>query len=298
MAAKVIMNPFSGRWSALENQAVLEAALKAVGLDYELALTEKPGHAGDLAAEAVKRGFNPIVAAGGDGTISEVLNGMMRVDAGETLPTFGVLPTGTANDLADNIGIPKNLEQAARILSNGHTRQLDVIRVNQRYFVNNAGLGLEPFVTLQQEKMKKLRGNLRYMVATLKAIMQNPSWHMRLEWDDGSYDGPITMISIGNCARTGGLFYTVPHADPFDGKLSFIYGFLAGRIRILRALPMIMRPAEGNITEHPAIQEVHATWLKVSASSPSPAHADGELFSEAIQELEYQVMPGKLHILI
>ena len=298
MTAKVIMNPFSGRWSALENRERLENALQSAGLDYKLELTERPGHGSEIAATAVRAGFERIIAAGGDGTISEIVNGMFHGAEGGPLPVFGILPTGTANDLADNLGLSKDPIQAAKVLVGDNTHNLDVIRVNERYFVNNAGLGLEPFVTLQQEKMRRLRGNLRYMIATLRAIMQNPSWHMQLEWDDGSYDGPITMISIGNCIRTGGLFYTVPHADPFDGKLTFIYGFVSGRLRIMRALPMIMRPDEGNITEHPAINEVHATWLNVNATTPTPAHADGELFSKSIQKLEYRVLPGRLRLLM
>lgn len=298
MKAKVIMNPYAGRWKALENRASLEGALQAAGVDYELTLSERPGHAQELAAQAVSLGLGPILAAGGDGTLSEVVNGMMEAAKGHPANPFGVLPLGTANDLADNLKIPKDLTRAARVIAAGKTRLIDVIKVNDRYFVNNAGLGLEPFVSIIQSQMTWLRGNLRYIVATLRAISRNPRWHMHLEWDGETYEGPITMISVGNCARTGGVFYTVPHADPFDGKLTFIHGFLPTRLKILRALPMILNPAEGNITEHPAVHEIHATWLKVRASSPTPAHADGEVFSRGIQELDYQVLPGRLPVIM
>lgn len=298
MKTKVIMNPYSGRWSALENRDVLENALRGAGLSYELSLTEYVLHAETLAEEAVREGFDQIIAAGGDGTLNEVVNGMLRTSGDGPLPVFGVLPSGTANDLADNLGISKDSAKAAQTIVAGRTRRLDVIQVNERYILNNAGLGLEPFVTLHQERITRLRGNLRYLVATLQAIMKNPSWEMRLTWDDGAYEGPISMISIGNCARTGGIFYTVPHADPFDGKLSFIYGYVPTRLKILRALLMILRPDEGNITEHPAIEEAHATWLKVHATTPTPAHADGVVFATAIQDLEYRVLPGRLEILM
>jgi diacylglycerol kinase (ATP) len=297
MALKIIMNPFAGRWKAMETRQELLAALDRSGVEYELTLTDYPEHGKELASEAVKAGYEVIVAAGGDGTVSEVINGMIHAVGDGPLPTFGLLPMGTANDLADNLQYPKDIARAVKVLTGNHTVNLDVIQVNDRYFVNNAGLGLEPFVSIQQMKMKRLRGNVRYLVATLRAIMQNPQWEMDITWDGGSYSGPATMISVGNCARTGGIFYTVPHADPMDGKLSFVHGYLNGRLKIMKALPMIMKPAEGNISEHPAVHEIHCTWLKVRTKTPTPAHADGELFSEGLQDIEYRIHPGRVRLL-
>ncbi len=298
MTATVILNPYSGRWQAQERRSEAEAAMAASGLEVEWAVSDGPGHASDLAAAAVRAGRRPIIAAGGDGTIGEVLNGMAIAQPEGTLGPFGLLPLGTANDLADNIGIPKDLAQAAAVIASGRSRKMDLIQVNQRIFANNAGLGLEPYITNLQAQMKRLRGNIRYLASALQGIMHNPQWHMSLEWAEGGYEGPVTMISIGNCARTGGIFYTVPHADPFDGKLTFIHGYLASRLKILRALPMTMKPAEGNITEHPAVREIHTTWLRVRVQTPSPAHADGELFPEPLQDIEYRILPKKLDILM
>ncbi len=299
MTAKVILNPYSSRWKAGQRQAEVEAALNAVGVPFELTLTNAPNHAVELAAEAVREGFNPVLAAGGDGTLGEVINGMMQASDGEQpVTTFGLLPIGTANDLAANLHLPTEPLAAAKIIAAGHTRNLDVCKVNDRYFINNAGIGLEPFISVIQMEMTRWQGNLRYMVAALRGILKNPRWKMHLEWDGGSYEGWVTMISVGNGARTGGVFYTVPHADPFDGKLSFILGYLPTRLRLLAAMPMIMKPKEGNISEHPAVQEIHATWLKVRTESPTPAHADGEVFSRAINILEYWVLPGQLKMLL
>jgi diacylglycerol kinase family enzyme len=121
---------------------------------------------------------------------------------------------------------------------------------------------------------------------------------MRLEWDAGAYDGPVTLVAIGNGPRSGGLFYMAPHADPFDGRLTFVYGFRAGRLQLLRLLPRAMRPGEGSYVEMDGISEIHATWLRVRVDPPAPAHADGEVFTPAIQELEYRVLPGHLQVLV
>ncbi len=297
MPAKVILNPYSARWQGGERQAEIEAALRAAGIEFDIDPTTGPGHASELASKAVEQGFSPIIGAGGDGTLSEVINGMLAGDAEGEVP-FGMMPVGTANDLADNLGWPKKLAEAARLIAAGRTRRMDVCEVNGRYFVNNAGLGLEPFVSTIQASMTRLRGNLRYMVAALQGIMANPQWQMSLEWDEGNYEGPATLVSIGNCARTGGIFFTVPHADPFDGKLSFILGHIPKRLGILRAFPMIMKPAEGNISEHPDVQEFHTTQLRVRTQPTTPYHADGEVIAEAESSFEFRIQPGRLPIIV
>ncbi len=297
MTAKVILNPYSGRWSGAERQHEIEQALKAAGLEYEIDLTTGPGHASELAKQAAEQGFSPILGAGGDGTLSEVINGLLHAEM-ETLPAFGMLSLGTANDLRDNLGWPKDLSEAARLIKVGKTRALDVCAVNGRYFVNNAGLGLEPYVSTIQVRMTRLRGLVRYLVAALWGIMKNPQWNMELEWEGGAYQGPVTLISIGNGPRTGGIFFTVPHADLFDGKLTFIYGHIRGRLGILRAFPMIMKSGAGNVTEHKAVSEIHTTWLKVRSTPPTPAHADGEVITEGGTEFNFEIFPGKLPIIV
>ncbi len=305
MTAKVILNPYAGRWMAQKRKQEAEAALHAAGIEYELVLTTSPGHGTDLAKQAVLDGFDPIIAAGGDGSISEIINGIALASLGdlqdsdapaEPFPRLGILPMGSANDLVDNLGLPKELTSAAQIISAGNTRLMDLCQVNGRYFDNNAAIGLEPYITMIQQRMHRLRGVLRYLVATLRGVMDNPKWNMQLTWENGSYEGPITLVTVGNNPRTGGLFYVTPHADPFDGLLTFVYGYIDGRLQILRVLPRLMKPGTGNYTEHPAIHEIHSPWLRVHAGSPTPMHADGEIQSEAIRDIEFRILPHRIPI--
>jgi diacylglycerol kinase (ATP) len=298
MMAKVILNPFSGRGKARKRLEEAKAALAAAGVAYELVLTERPHHATELARQAVEEGYDPIVAAGGDGLLNEVINGVAAAAGEGEWPSFGVLPMGTANDLVANLGMPTDLTAAAQVIARGEVRHMDVGRVNGRVFLNNAGLGLESYISVIQNRLTWARGIVRYLTATLMGIAQNPQWRMHLQWDDGEYNGPVTLVSIGNAPRTGGIFYTVPHADPFDAKLTFVYGYIGTRLEILRVLPRTMKPDVGNYVEHSAVHESHATWLKVRAESPTPMHADGEIVSGAVQELMYEVLPGKLPLLI
>ncbi len=298
MTTKIILNPYAGRWLAQAKKDELEEALKDAGLEYELEVTSGPGNAIELARQAVSQGFNPIIAAGGDGTYSEVVNGIAVANGNDGSITFGVIPLGSANDLVDNLNLPKDIPAAVQVIADGHTRMIDLCQVNDRYFDNNAAIGLEPYITLIQQRLKRLKGSFRYMTATLLGVKDKPQWNMSLEWEDGSYDGPVTLVTVGNSPRTGGVFYMTPHADPFDGLLTFVHGFMPTRRKILTLLPRTMNPGEGSYVEHPDIHEISSPWLKVSSEQPTPAHADGEIFSEQIHDLEYRVIPQSLPILM
>lgn len=305
MPAKVILNPYAGRWLALQRKAEAERALQEAGIEYEMAVTEYPGHGIELAEQAARAGFRPIVSAGGDGSISEVANGIARAtsqvwEAGDldAIPPLGVLPLGSANDFVDNLGLPHDLAAAARLIAAGKTRPIDLGQVNGRYFDNNAAIGLEPYITLIQQRIQRLRGVLRYLVATLIGVRDNPQWRVQMEWDGGSYEGLANLVTIGNAPRTGGIFYMTPHADPFDGKLTFVYGYMATRLQILSLLPRTMKPGVGSYVEHPSMHEVHAAWLRIRTNRPTPAHADGEIISPAISELEYRLLPARLPVLV
>lgn len=296
MSIKVIHNPYSARWTSQSRLPELIKALDNAGLKYELTTTKGPHHATEIAEQAVVDGFETIIAAGGDGTLGEVVQGIMKGAGDGPIPKFGVMPLGTANDLVFNLGLPNNLDEMAGIIAKGNTRQIDVCKVNDRFFLNNAGMGLEPYITVQSQKIHFLKGVMRYLLATVIGIFHDPSWEIHLEWDQGEYSGPVTLVSIGNGARTGGFFMT-PHADPFDGMLTFSFGFIPGRLRKLSILPKAFKADEGNLTEHPQIHEINTSRLKIT-TTPSPAHSDGELFSLGLTALEYTILPGKLPFLI
>ncbi|HEX7619640.1 MAG TPA: diacylglycerol kinase family protein [Anaerolineales bacterium] len=300
MTAKVILNPYSNRWKARERWPQAEAALKAAGVDFDLAISERPGHIIELAEQAARKGFSPIIAAGGDGTIGEAVNGLAHAAKSEQdlLGPFGILPLGTANDMAYNLHLPTDLQASALIIKTGNTRRMDVGRVNDLYFANNSAAGLEPYVTTKQIRITWISGILRYLVAAVWAIMERPKWVANIKWDDGEFNGPVSLVTIGNGARSGGVFYMIPHADPFDGKLTFVYGYRSTRLAMLSTLPRAMKPDAGSYVEMDGIFEKNATWIKIHLNNPSPAHTDGELFSNSIQDLEYHIYPGRLQMLM
>ena len=311
MTAKVILNPYAGRWKALKRQAEVKSELTNAGVDYDFVATEHPGHGTELAAQAVRDGFTPIISAGGDGSVSEVVNGIAREMLTQGLTTsipLGILPLGSANDLVVNLGLPVTLPESVKIIANGHTRNIDLGEVKAwkqdkaqactRYFDNNSAIGLEPSITLIQQQIKWLHGPMRYLLATLIGVLKNPQWTMQLQWDQGSYEGGATLVTIGNNPLTGGLFYMTPHADPRDGLLTFVFGAVKTRRQILQILPRTMKTGADSYVEHPLIHEVSTTKLNIHSDQPTPVHADGEIMLTDAHYIEYSILPSFLPVLV
>lgn len=295
---KIILNPYANRWHALKNKPQVEEAFRERNIPYSIDVSEHPGHGIDLAKNAALDGFPVIIAAGGDSTFNEIANGLMIAsEIKDHSASFGIIPLGTANDLADNLGIPKEIHDAVDIIQRNQPTPLDVCKVNERFFLNNSAIGLETTVTEIQMNMTRVHGVFRYLLATFAAIAKNPQWEMELKWDNGNYQGPVTLVSVGNNPRTGGIFYTVPNASPYDGLLSFVYGTVPTRLEILQTLPKIMKSGEDNYTNHPAVHEIHTKNLKIKTTPHTPLHTDGEIIDFKASSMDYSIRPGALNML-
>ena len=299
MTAKAILNPYSNRWNSQKRWAEAEAALKAAGVDFELDVSQSKGQIVQLVERAVREGFSPIIVAGGDGTVGDAANGLARAanSKKKALGPLGIMPTGSANDIAFALGLPTDLNEAAKVIAAGKTRAMDLGKLNDRYFVNNSAAGLEPYVTIKHEKISWIKGMARYLVAAVQAIMDKPEWRGNVRWDDGEYSGMFSLISIGNGRRTGGFFMT-PHADPFDGKLALAFGYRRTRLGLFQALPRAFNEDKGSYVEMEGMREVQATRISIHLDTPSPAHTDGELLREWIQDFEYEIIPERLNVLV
>lgn len=299
MTAKVILNPYSNRWNSQKRWVEAEAALKNAGVDFEQAISQKKGQIVELVEQAVRDGFSPIIISGGDGSIGDAVNGLVRAakNVRAVLGPLGILPTGSANDLVFSLGLPTGLDEAARVIAAGKTKKMDLGKLNDKYFANNSACGLEPYVTTKHEQIHRVKGMARYLLAAIQAIMDKPEWIGSIKWDDGSFEGPLSLVSVGNGRRTGG-FYMTPHADPFDGKLTLAFGYRSSRMGLLTALPRAFNEGKGNYVEMDGMREVHTTHVSIHLDKPSYAHTDGELFPDQLQDFEYEILPQKLEILL
>jgi diacylglycerol kinase (ATP) len=299
MTAKVILNPYANRWISKARWPETETALKAAGVDFEMVVSERKGQVIDLVEQAARDGFSPIIVSGGDGTIGDAVNGLVRASKspGAPIGPLGIMPTGSANDFVFNLGLPTDLTEAAKVIKTGKVRAIDLGKLNDSFFANNSAMGLEPYVTIKHEKIQNIKGIARYLLAAVQAIMDRPEWHGDVKWDGGEYNGPLSLVTVGNGPRTGGLFFMTPHADPADGKLTLAFGYRGTRLGLFMALPRAMKAGSGSYVEMDGMFEVNCTRVTIHLDHPSPAHTDGELLPQFMKDFEYSIQPGRLKII-
>ena len=306
MRLKVIVNPTAGKGYGARSVPQIEALLSAQGIDFDLVQTSWAGEAIELARQAVQEGYDAIVAAGGDGTYQEVINGMISHDPsrnGHVSGTLGILPVGSGCDFAWAMGIPSNLEAACAVLSQPETRIVDVGRVTtdgkQRYFDNTVGIGFEGVVTVEAKKVKYLRGMALYVPVVLKSILVSltPAQSTITYQIDGQthrLEGAFLMIDICNGARAGGSFFVAPHAKPDDGLFDVCLVPDISRARMLALLPRFLK---GTHLDQPEVTTLRCDRIEITSSDGLFAHADGELISTDAGRIVCETISSKIRVL-
>ncbi len=302
---RVIFNPaaLAGRVTRLapDLKACLERGASETGAKVEWVETQSPEEAIALAKEAAIEGCDLVVAVGGDGTVNEVLNGLMQAQSQGHKATLGVIPTGSGNDFAWLAGIPMEPLAACQRLFDGQTRTVDVGHVREaggreRYFDNGCGIGFDARVSLEARGLKRLGKSLVYVVAVLKTIMLHhhaPSFRIGL--DERELTRPTMMLTIGNGQRHGGAFHSTPHAVLDDGLLEVCIAGKLSRLGMLRIIPQFMR---GVHEAHEQVSMERARRVTVRADAPQVIHVDGEIFATDAVEFEVSVMPGALRVMV
>jgi YegS/Rv2252/BmrU family lipid kinase len=295
---KVILNPVAGRGYGARVEPELRRHLAAEGLDFDLVQTTAPWHAAELAEQAANDGFEIVVAAGGDGTTNEVVNGLMAASQGGVTCTLGVIPVGSGSDFANNVGIPAELQAACRSLARGRTRVVDVCRVTipdqpPRYFDNTVNVGFGGTVTVEAKKIKWVRGMALYLPAVLKTVFlaQNPQ--VTLEYDDQEMILPALMICVGNGAREGGGFFCTPNAQPDDGLLDLCIVREIGRVAMLGLIPHFMK---GTHVDREPVTMTRARRVTISSQDKLIAHMDGEILCTDAHRITCEILPGRLRV--
>jgi diacylglycerol kinase family enzyme len=292
----VIFNPSAGRHRAA---ARLERLRRRWGTHAAFWPTQHAGHAEELAWTAAQSGFSIVAAAGGDGTVHEVANGLLRAGRPET--AFAVVPIGSANDYAFSLGVDGNGKSPDN--SSSTERTVDVASVRdehgrQRYFVCCLGLGLNGAVTLESRKIRRLQGVALYGWATLRALWYHYALpRMEFAFDkEPPWSAPTLMLSVLVAQREGG-FVLAPHARLDDGKLDYVHSGALSRWEVLRFLPRLA--LAGPPANHPKVRLGQCRQLRLRSESPLTVHIDGEFFSKPqdnIRSLEVRVLPRALRV--
>mgnify|MGYP005853534715 FL=1 len=307
MRATVIVNPITGRGQGRQMLPTIEAQLRAQGIDYALTVTQRPGHARELAQAAVAEGVDVVVAAGGDGTVNEVVNGLIAAaqatgewQAGKPAGTLGVFPIGSGNDFAFALGLRSHdIPGAVARIAAGQEHVVDLAHVAddrgvELFFCNNLGSGFDAAVNIEARKIKRLRGFFIYFVALLRTVAlyyRTPLAHIQAGLSHLTQ--PVIMASIANGPRTGGGVLMAPRASITDGLLDLCVAGQVSRLGILGLVPHFIR---GTHEDKPQVQMLRADHIVIEVTNGLPVHVDGEVFHTAAHRLDVCLWPCRLRV--
>lgn len=292
----LFLNPTAGRGRAGRRQSRIVELMGESGFAVECHLSRSPGDLEEQVRQQVDQGATRVVVAGGDGSIHEAVNGLLR---SKSRAAFGVVPTGTGNDFAKACDIPLDWEHAARLLADriaarATPRKIDAGRFNDRFFANGAGVGFDAKVTRIAQSMRLPIGDLVYLLAIFKTMAGGiASPKLRIIADDYVWDGPLTLATVSNGPWVGGMFHIAPGADNSDNILQLLIAKPVTRRRILTLLPKLMN---GEHLQEAEIIHRPVTRLTIKAELPIASHLDGEV--QPLQtDFDVSVLPGALDLL-
>jgi diacylglycerol kinase (ATP) len=260
----------------------------------EVERTEGPGHGADLAERALHRGASRIVAVGGDGTVHDVANGVLRHGGDATL---GVVPIGTGNDFAKLTGVYRHSPtRAVRRLVTAGTSTFDVGRACGEFFVNSVGFGFGPEVVRVRNAMPGLSGFASYFVPVFRAFARFHPPHFEVRAPGFSETGYMMMVEVCNGTTAGGSYRFAPAAQPGDGRLDVCLIRRVSLPRFLLAIPRVMRGTHGTMREV-ALFQTRAVTIR-SLDGPLLVHLDGELREPEGRDCTVRVDPARLKVMV
>ncbi len=284
----LIANPISGSGNGKTYLEQTRRILDARGVDYAVKETQYPGHATELAAQAISEGYDCIVAVGGDGTLRETAMSVIHTDR-----ILGLLPCGTGNDYARPLGIPTDAEAAIDILLHGENRVVDAGEANGTVFFNIAGFGFDVDVLdyTEQFKPKCKNGSTAYRLGCLKAVLGLKLRRTTLTFPDGTIERNVLMAAAGVGTHFGGGMNVLPESDMSDGLLDVCIAHDVNRISLLGLLPKFIK---GKHLGLKCITYKRATEVSVVCDPVSRIEVDGERMDGT--PVTFRVIPKALTV--
>ena len=288
MTYHFILNPAAGRGATRKYEQHLLKLCKEHFIDFHLYKTEIPGHAVEIVKNVATKD-SIIVAVGGDGTVHEVVNGIMESDS-----TLGIIPLGSGNDFIKMLNLPLDLKSAIEVIKNKKIMMVDVGKVNDKFFPNGLGVGFDSVVVMETSKTKFAKGFFIYLFAVFRAMWHYQNKKITLHLNGKIETRNIFMINVGNGKVLGGGFRLTPDAEIDDGQLDVCLFKPLTKGEILKNLP---KAISGKHIHLPQVEMYKTTQLLIEAEDGVPVHADGELLSTNLKKVEIQVVPKSLKVI-
>ncbi len=297
-----LVNPASDNGKTGKTWPEIAHRAGEAGLVGEALLSERPGELAGLAVRAAEEGAALVVAVGGDGTVNEIVNGLMQArEEGLSVPELAVFPRGTGTDFVRTFRIPAKLGEAIAIAKTGRPRVIDVGRVAFKawdgtdgvaYFANVASAGMSGAVAKRANSTSKaLGGKISFLVATLAVFARWEAGHMDVTVDDARRAGPMYDVIVANCVYLAGGMKMTPEARPDDGLFDVLLLGEITRTDLALTLPKVYR---GTHLPHRKAELLRGRTVTVDAPAPLPIELDGE--QPGTTPVRFEIVPGAVSV--
>ncbi len=297
---KIILNPMADMGNAWRVARDLRSITEQHG-GVDWSGTVYPGHAIELAQQAGEQGYDMVIAMGGDGTVHEVINGLMKVPESKR-PVLGVVPVGSGNDFAHGLNASRTPTEALTCALDGEASPVDLGLMTDEhgrneYFDNTLGIGFGAVVTIRSHKLPILRGFLMYLTAVIQTIIldHNPM-AMQIETDNQKWEQSVIYLVICNGPREGGGFLIAPEAKIDDGLFHYAMITNVSRAMMFRIVPEVMKGTHGRFKQ---VRMGTCKKFTLSADRPLYIHADGEVFTGPgtdLRKVSFEILPNALQV--
>ncbi|MCF7857963.1 MAG: diacylglycerol kinase family lipid kinase [Candidatus Cloacimonetes bacterium] len=290
-----IVNPTAGRGRTGKKINELVTSLNQHKFDFEIELTKSPGHGTKLTKDAILNGSHNIIAVGGDGTLNEIVNGVMLSGKADEV-CIGCVPEGGGNDFSTNFHLSSNINKAVNTLQKYKKQKVDIGKIEDKYFINSLGIGFDARVAIISNRIKHLNGLPRYLAAVLKALISLKMFKAEIKIDTGIINEPFLLLSVGNGQSAGGGFLLTPEARVDDGLLDICFISTVNRRRVLKLLPSAIK---GKHLKEPEVVIHQTRKIEISSDKALPLYFDGELPTLKDQfNFTIEILPNRIDFIV
>lgn len=286
-----IINPKAGKGRTLNVIPQIKETFMGQQEDYIIEVTEYPGHASIIAREYTSKGIYRVYAVGGDGTLNEVLNGMVHSKS-----FLGVIPCGSGNDFIKSIYDKKGEEYLVRDIINGKTQVMDLGKVKNRYFLNISSVGIDAEVVSNALDLKRIpfvSGTLAYLISAITTISKYCSKEVELIIDGKRINVDLTLFAVANGKYYGGGMKVAPLADLKDGYFDLCLVSKLSRIKMLLLFPKLINGTHSEINE---VKFLRGKNIQINTESEIAINIDGELIKS--NSIDFSIIAGGIKFII
>ncbi|KNF07094.1 diacylglycerol kinase [Gottschalkia purinilytica] len=292
MKVLFIVNPVAGKTKAKKLIPVIEEYIgHNIYIDYEIVETERAGQATEITIQGIEKGYDTIVAVGGDGTINEVANGIISRKKG----TLGIIPGGTGNDLARSLNIPMDTIQALSYITNPNVKQINIGKANDKLFLNVSSIGIDADIVKNTQKIKKhIKSKFAYTLGLLKTIVSYKIKKFEIKLDNKEIERDALLVAIGNGSNYGGGMKICPMALMDDGYFDVCIIKDVNKIKLLALFPIIFKGRHEEIKKY--VEFYRCKTVKINFKNSINLNIDGEVLKVEDESI-FEICDEKLSII-